>query len=659
MCGIFGLTIKENSNFNFSSLESTITRLFKLSESRGKEAAGIAIFTDKKINIFKQPVSASLLVKEEKYKELFEKLSKDMISSLTVIGHTRLVTDGAQESNYNNQPVIKKDIVGIHNGIIVNHDKLWKQFPMKREYEVDTEVMLSLIDYFYQEKKSLISAVQNTFNYIQGAASIAVLFKNLNRLLLATNNGSLYLYIDKQKNFLIFASELYILKKFFKKKFYGQTVDSKSIFQVKPNEGYLFDVSNLSFQKFNFNREKKYKKQMVDFNELSKTIITDFVSKFKNNNFSVPFSKNQPLINSLKRCKKCILSGTFPFIEFDEEGVCNYCRSYKKNKVKGIAVLEETISKFRSKSGEPDCIIGISGGRDSIYGLHYIKNVLKMNPIVYTYDWGMITDLARRNISRVCGELGVEHILISADINKNRRNIRKNVTAWLKKPNLGMVPLFMAGDKQYFYFMNKLKKQTGINLVFFCENMLEKVDFKAGFAGIKPKSAEEGPVYSLSLMKKIKLAAYYAKEYFSNLSYFNSSILDSIFAYFYYYLMDREYLNLYEYIKWDEKEIISTIINNYDWELADDTNVTWRIGDGTAAFYNYIYHTVAGFTENDAFRSNQIREGALNREEAIKIVAEENKTRYDSIKWYCNIIGIDFDKTIKRIDSIPKLYNGV
>jgi len=371
------------------------------------------------------------------------------------------------------------------------------------------------------------------------------------------------------------------------------------------------------------------------------------------------FSKNQTSINSLKRCKKCILPETFPFIEFDEEGVCNYCRGYKKNKIKGRAILEETISKFRSKSGEPDCIVGISGGRDSIYGLHYIKNILKMNPITYTYDWGMATDLASKNISRICEKLGIEHILISADINKKRQNIKKNITAWLKKPSLGMVPLFMAGDKPFSYFANKLKKQRGVGLIFQCETMFEKVDFKAGFAGIAPENIKEGPIFSLSLINKMKLAAYYAKEYFSNPSYFNSSVLDSFLAYLFYYFVNKDYLNLYEYIKWDEKEIISTIINNYDWELADDTITTWRIDDGTAAFYNYIYYTLAGFTENDAFRSNQIREGVLSREEALRIVTEENKPRYDSIKWYCSIIGIDFDKTIKRIDSIPKLYNGV
>ena len=57
---------------------------------------------------------------------------------------------------------------------------------------------------------------------------------------------------------------------------------------------------------------------------------------------------------------------------------------------------------------------------------------------------------------------------------------------------------------------------------------------------------------------------------------------------------------------WDEK-INETLINNYDWETAQDTSTTWRIGDGTAAMYNYIYYKVAGFTEHDTFRSNQIR----------------------------------------------------
>jgi hypothetical protein len=324
-----------------------------------------------------------------------------------------------------------------------------------------------------------------------------------------------------------------------------------------------------------------------------------------------------------------------PFISFDTEGVCSYCSDYNRISHLGIAELEKVIAPFRKGAGNIDCIVGISGGRDSTYGLHYINNELKLNPIAYTYDWGMITDLARRNISRICGKLGVEHILVSADITVKRSYIRSNVSAWLKKPSLGMIPLFMAGDKQYFYYLNRLKKQNSVRLAFLCENLLERTDFKTGFSGIYQGRIDKDRAYTLSLENKVKIALYYMGQYLLNPRYFNYSLLDTLSAYFSYYLMEREYYNIYRFIPWNEQEIIRTLRNEYDWELAPDTKSTWRIGDGTASFYNYIYYTVAGFSEIDTFRSNQIREGMLNRNEALALAYEENKPRFDSIQWYC------------------------
>lgn len=97
-----------------------------------------------------------------------------------------------------------------------------------------------------------------------------------------------------------------------------------------------------------------------------------------------------------------------------------------------------------------------------------------LNPIAFSYDWGMLTDLARRNQSRMCAKLGVEHILVSADIRKKRNNIKLNVEAWLHKPHLGTIPLFMAGDKHYFYYNNLIMKQNNIKISIMGENHLEK-----------------------------------------------------------------------------------------------------------------------------------------------------------------------------------------
>ena len=139
--------------------------------------------------------------------------------------------------------------------------------------------------------------------------------------------------------------------------------------------------------------------------------------------------------------------------------------------------------------------------------------------------------------------------------------------------------------------------------------------------------------------------------------YFNRSLWDTLSGEYYRsFLKKNDYFHLFDYWRWDEELIDNTLINEYDWERAPDTNATWRIGDGTAAFYNYIYYSVAGFTEHDTFRSNQIREGQLSREEALNLVKEENLPRYPNLQWYLDSVGLDFKETISVINKIPKIY---
>ncbi len=361
-------------------------------------------------------------------------------------------------------------------------------------------------------------------------------------------------------------------------------------------------------------------------------------------------------IDRLQRCSKCILPETFPFIEYDANGVCNYCRNYRPITLQGPGALEQMVAPFRRTDGEQDCIVTFSGGRDSSYGLHYVREVLKLTPIAYSYDWGMITDLGRRNQARLCGKLGIEHIIVSADIAQKRANIRRNVSAWLKRPQLGTVPLFMAGDKQYFYHANLLRRRNGINLVVLCENMLETTHFKSGFCGIRPNYDAARP-YALSAGQKLQLLTYYGIAFLHNPAYLNRSLLDTAGAFLSFYAIPHDYLNLYNYIPWNEEQIESLLCDVYNWETAPDTHSTWRIGDGTAGFYNYIYYTVTGFSEIDTFRSNQVREGILTRDRALALAREENQPRYESIRWYLDTIGLEFESTIRVINAMPRLYS--
>lgn len=652
MCGIFGIVAPRNSTVTNKEAKKIADTLFTLSESRGKESSGLAISSHNAITVYKSQLPASTFIQLPVYQQLIT----SAVPPFAAIGHARLVTNGPAERNRNNQPVIKDGIVGVHNGIIANDVELWKKFSsLKQKYEVDTEVMLSMTRYFLRQGLSTPQAIARVFRIIEGSASLAFLFAEQNVLLLATNTGSLYIAGRKNHGLLLIASERYILEQF------GTNYE---IAHIPPQTGCIVNLETVQVKSFHFSDPLKLsanKKHFAITDVSPKKTHHDKAKKRTNlhkqslSRFEKQYATNETAIRQLRRCTLCILPETMPFIEFDDNGVCNYCRNYQKRSLSGEAALRQEVKEYRRKDGKPDCIVAFSGGRDSSYALHYVKKVLGMNPVAYSYDWGMLTDLGRRNQARMCGTLGVEHILISADIKKKRENIRNNVLAWLNKPDLGTIPLFMAGDKQYFYYANKLREQMGIDLVIYSENPLEQTDFKYGFCGVAPKGTH-GHLYDVGLFKKLQLASYYAKAFLHNPSYINSSLLDTLRAYASSYFVPHNYLYLYQYIPWDEKKVNAVLRQGYNWELADDTSTTWRIGDGTAAFYNYIYYTLAGFTENDTFRSNQVREGIITRAQALRLAERDNFPRFKSINWYCNTIRLDFLAVMEKIHATPSLW---
>ncbi len=684
MCGIFGVIAGHSGALTAGEARLAATSLFKLSEARGKEASGLAFADPGAVRILKRPVTASKLLQGDDCQRLIDSFAASMNGSQngsrephpagsgSLIGHSRLVTDGIRDVHTNNQPLVAGGMIGIHNGIVVNAADLWRRYPqLERRYEVDTEIIFELLRLHYSETGSLTGAVGSTFRELEGTAAIAAFFSDLDQVLLATNNGSLYTVRTRGGEAVFFASETFFLRKLAERRGLRDLLEDAPIVALQPGSASLIDLRTLERRDFLFDQAgdadtafqltpRETPRDVVDLSDSGDDTrsvrrparsSSDIVEELKQR---YPFD-DYP-ISSMRRCSRCILPETIPFITFDSEGVCNFCHSYRKLTFRGEDALMDVADRYRKANGEHDCIVAVSGGRDSTYALHYVKTVLKMNPLAFTYDWGMVTDLARRNVARICGKLGVEHILLSADIPRKRHFIRQNVLAWLERPRLGLIPLFMAGDKAYFYNAYQLKKRTGLELLIMGENMLERDFFKACFAGSPPEMTSDEHIGHLSWKGNLKMILFYLQNYLANPRFLNSSIPDTVFAYLCYFVIPRDYLNMFRYIPWHEESLISTLVDEYDWELATDTTQTWRIGDGTSPFYNFIYYNVAGFSENDNFYSNQIREGTISREQALATVADRNQPRFEGIKWYCDTIGIDVAETVAKITAIPKLY---
>lgn len=604
MCGIFGLIATNTVNQNH------LQQLALHARQRGQDSSGLIIHQQDSYQVKRADYDIKQLLKKTK-----------QLESTVVMGHSRLITNGLAD----NQPVVRDGLCLIHNGIIVNDEAIWATLGITRRFQIDSEVILGIALQYLAEDIPISQLSEKILSLCQGTISCALLMPNAGKVLLFSNNGSLY--VGQQREATYFSSERYPL----------ETVNCSDIEQIW-QQGLLLDIPKTSDI------------EVTDDQQRTENLIPTF------KNIAAEEAMLEYPQHNLKRCTKCLLPETMPYISFDSKGVCNYCNHYKpRNNPKPKDELFNLVEPYRRKHGA-DCIVPFSGGRDSCYGLHLIINELKMKPITYTYDWGMVTDLGRRNISRMCAALGVENIIVADDISQKRRNIAMNLKAWLRSPHLGMISILTAGDKHFFRHVETIKKQTGISLNLWGVNPLEVTHFKAGFLGVPP-DFEEKRVYMHGWSKQMNYQWLRFKAMLQSPGYFNSSLWDTLSGEYYRSFTEKtDYYHIFDYWRWDEK-IIDATLKSYDWELAPDTNTTWRIGDGTAAFYNYLYYTIAGFTEHDTFRSNQIREGQLTRKEALVLVEDENRPRYQNIRWYLDALGMDFEDTIKKVNSIPKLFD--
>jgi glutamine---fructose-6-phosphate transaminase (isomerizing) len=649
MCGIFGLVLNSNTTCDAQKFDVAIRLLFRLSEPRGREAAGLALAGGTGIGVFKRATSPSRMLAEPAYQRYLDEYLKPLSDApggtftapVASLGHCRLVTSGSQSIAGNNQPIHAGAITGVHNGVVANVDELWDSAPdLSPDLDVDTEVLFRLMDQAIETSSATISrAVGEAFAKLEGSASIAFFRNGQDALTLATNTGSLFYASDHDQGWFVFASERFIVQQFLEKS------PLRAPSQVSVHQLPAGSVASVDFSVLTITR--------VPFAK-SDNVIPSATPSGGSTNAN---RSGQPYYDlEVQRCSRCILPHTYPFIQFDEQGVCNFCNHFEKQKFEGIEALNCRLEPHRSSTGDPDCIVALSGGRDSSYGLHVIKNEMGMTPIAYTYDWGLVTDLARRNQARLCGQLGVEHIIRADDIPAKRGHIRQNIEAWLKRPRLGMVPIFMAGDKMFFHHARTLREETGIETVIFCSgNELERCEFKVGFTGIDDTAVTE-VLYRYPLWNKVRMALWYAKEYALNPSYFNSSFFDNVFSFYSTFVAREDFLHLYHYVPWDEGLIDSTLKGTYNWEGASESDNTWRVGDGYTSFINLIYYTVAGFSEYDTFISNQIRSGMVSREQGMAKAKVDNQSRPESLAEFARVIGFDLDATLAKINAIPKLY---
>ena len=384
MCGIFGVISNKKIYQNHLKILADNAR------QRGKDSSGFIEYDGNAYKISRFDL------------DLKKTIKKSNPESKIILGHSRLVTN----SMIDNQPLLKHNICVIHNGIITNFQKLYEEYEFRQNLKSDTEIIADLINYYLKKNINLNFVIKSTLAKIQGSASCVVQLLDKGKIILFSNNGSLY--YGKKNNCIYISSEFFSLNK----------VNCEDIKQI--HDPVVLNVPVL-----------KHKIKVTDTKVARKNLVPE-ITRYSENESLLIYKYNQT-----KRCNKCILPYNFPYISFDNKGVCNFCNNYEK-KYKNFNHnrhwdFKELLKKYLDNKNEIKCIFPLSGGRDSCYGLHLIVKEMGIKPVTFTYDWGLVTDLARRNISRISSILNVENIIVADNIKKKKILYKKKCYRVVKK----------------------------------------------------------------------------------------------------------------------------------------------------------------------------------------------------------------------------------
>lgn len=340
------------------------------------------------------------------------------------------------------------------------------------------------------------------------------------------------------------------------------------------------------------------------------------------------------LPREIQFCKKCVISNQRPnstiefkntenekkkTINFDENGICDSCNyNSKKDKInwkERELELIELCDKYRKNNGEYDCIIPGSGGKDSIFASHLLKNKYKMNPLTVTWSPTIYTDWGWRNFSKWINTTA-DNILMTP-CGKTHRLLTRLSLEKLLHP----FQPFILGQKT---LAAKMAKKFNIKLIIYGENEAEYGNPQAQNNESKVRS----DLYESHMdIKDFVLGGVKVEELIENYGV-NLSELQS-------YLplekdnpnkisnLDFRYLGYY--LKWHPQSCYYYAVDNCDFEAAPERTV------GTYSKYNSLddkvddlhYYTTyikfgIGRATYDA--AQEIRSKDIDREEGVSLI---------------------------------------
>ncbi len=354
----------------------------------------------------------------------------------------------------------------------------------------------------------------------------------------------------------------------------------------------------------------------------------------------------------MEYCSRCVYpANAKPYIILDEQSVCSGCRVAEKYAKVDWTERERRLRDLldyykgvaRERRNHYDCIIPVSGGKDSHFQVHVIKNLYGLNPLLVSYNHVFNSPLGNRNLANLIRKLGCDNLRFTSSpeaVKRLSRHMLKKCgdLTWHYHAGILTLPLQMA-------------VKFNIPLIVWGEN-----DFSKLVGTFNPDDMVE---FSRKHRKDFGLRGLEATDSIGE----DGITWQDIAPFIYPDDDDIERVGvrgiyLSNFIQWNEKAQAEMMIDLYDFGVArsprDRTfNLYAKLEDLHAnGAHDYLKYLKFGYGRATDDASTLIRAGIITREEGIELVRRYDHVRPRDLDVWLRFVGMDEKEFFASVDSL-------
>lgn len=350
----------------------------------------------------------------------------------------------------------------------------------------------------------------------------------------------------------------------------------------------------------------------------------------------------------MRYCTKCVMPDTRPGISFDEKGVCCACNHYEQRKNidwnKRWKELEELCNKYRNcnGAGEFDCAIAVSGGKDSHYQVYMMKEVMHMNPILFSVEDNFpMTEAGKSNIRNISEEFGCPIVSYKPNIKAQKIVTRAMFEKYGK-------PTWYVDRYIYTYPLHMALKFNTMLLVYG-----ENISFEYGGNDDEETYSARNQInngVACGVSKEELIGFGLSEKDLSMLEAPGLAELEKLEPVYLSYFIPWNSVYNYEFAKSRGFKDLS-----HEWDRTHCAENFDQVDSRGYLVHPWLKYPKFGHASATDYVSRFIRYGMMTREEAIKIVKEKDHALDPkSVRDFCDFCGYTVSEFWRIVD---KFYN--